>query len=388
MQKSWKRHLLVGFIVSLIFFGWFLRGFLWMNWRFKLFSTRSWQFVWHEFESGWMLDALSDWIFLISLCLALPCFLYLWYLCTKVRWRALVKKIIKKIIYVIGLIFAFKKRKKSKKTTDANTAAETAAPVNVSAASVRPRAMAVQNKAVLNLPQYGGAKSTFQMPTTAQSVPYGSGTASGGGMEDFGMPPANIDMDNESYANNMDVSQIPLDEVRLPERQAEIEDLDAIWAERGYAIIKNVNVASGVLDYVAVSKDTIYACLLDKEQFDWLADEESFHGEDPFWFSEVDHRVSPVFLLNKRVEELKERLGDLGKTFTIKPLLIEQKGNIINAEDMMKSWLEMGVWVCRTDLGGPDDLSTFGEFLKPEEPVSAEVLEQINAVLGGGVNNG
>ena len=390
MEKTWKRHLVVGFFVFLIFFGWFLRGFLWMNWRFKLFSTYSWKYILHEFESGWMLDSLSDWIFLFTLCSALPCFLYLWYLCAKVRWRALFKKILKKITGFFTWLFSFGKtntKTKNQVTTVTNSVAVTATEKNV---QVRPRAMSVQNKNVLNLKQYPETQTTtFQMsPTyTSQSNLYSKG-ANNTGLEDFGMSIPDVDMDNESYANNMEFAQTPLDEVRLPERQAVIEDLDAIWHERKYLVLEKVPLPSGVLDYVAVNKETIYACILDREPSDWLADEESFNGEDPLWFSEVDHRTSPVFVLKKMTSELKKKLNELGTDFSIKPLLIEQKGNIINAEDMMKSWLEMGVSVCRTDKGGPDDLPTFGDFLKTGEDVAEDVFEQIKSVLVGGNNNG
>ena len=384
MKKNWRRHLLVGIIVALIFFGWFLRGFLWMNWRFKLFSARSWNYVLHEFRTGWMLDALSDWIFLFAICSAGPCFLYLWYLCAKVRWRSLIKKILKKIVYILMWPIKWLKNRGKKKTKKQEVAAPTVN-VTVTAANKstnRPRAMAVQNKVTVPVQQYT-PKSTFQMPQSSGAF---KTAGYGAGMDDFNIPVP--DMEHESYAPNADISQTPLEEVRLPERKAVVEDLDIIWAEKNYSIVKAVTLNSGALDYVAVSKETIYVCKLDKEPADWLADEESFNGEDPLWFSEVDHRVSPVFALKNLAKEVKKKLGNLAQDFTIKPLLIEQKGNIINAEDMMKSWLEMGVFVCRTDIGGPDDLSVFGDFLKAEEPVAPEVFSNIKSVLSGENNNG
>ena len=193
------------------------------------------------------------------------------------------------------------------------------------------------------------------------------------------------DMENESYVSNMgDMAQMPLEEIHLPERPTVVEDLDAIFAERGYQVISKVKLQGGLLDYVAVSKDTILAGLLDQYPSDWLADEESFNGEDPLWFSEVDHRVSPVFILKKLCDELKNILGEQAQRFMIKPLLIEQKGNIINAEDMMKSWVEMNVSVCRTDKGGPDDLTLFGDFVKQAESIGGDIFISIKAILAKG----
>ena len=51
-MKNPKRTFLIGFIVALLFFGWWLRGFLYINWRFGLFSLDSWTFLFHEINSG------------------------------------------------------------------------------------------------------------------------------------------------------------------------------------------------------------------------------------------------------------------------------------------------------------------------------------------------
>ena len=88
-----KRTLFIGIIVWLLFFGWWFRSFLLINWRFRLFSFRSWIHLIDEFRHGWKISSLSDWIFIISFFLSIPVFLFLWYFFNKIEWKKLFKKI-------------------------------------------------------------------------------------------------------------------------------------------------------------------------------------------------------------------------------------------------------------------------------------------------------
>lgn len=74
---------------------------------------------------------------------------------------------------------------------------------------------------------------------------------------------------------------------------------------------------------------------------DWLADEERFNDENPLWFSESSHVESPIFKLQVfRDLLLKKKPGE------IKIVLIIFPGSgIINAEDMLETWEEIGVTV-------------------------------------------
>ena len=66
----------------------------------------------------------------------------------------------------------------------------------------------------------------------------------------------------------------------------------------------------------------------------------------------------------------------------MRPVLIERAGTIINAEDMMKTWNDLGVVVCRTDMGGPVELPTTSELLKEsQEKISDEALAKIKELL-------
>ena len=122
---------------------------------------------------------------------------------------------------------------------------------------------------------------------------------------------------------------------------------------------------------------------MDSEPGDWLADEERFNDEDPLWFSESSHRVSPLTVLRRAADRLKTTLDQEGISLTSHILLVKTKGNIITAEDMKDVWKEMNVTVARTDVGMPEELPSFTDaFPTDVEPMSEDVFASIETALG------
>lgn len=76
--------------------------------------------------------------------------------------------------------------------------------------------------------------------------------------------------------------------------------------------------------------------------FSELADEDSFNGDDPLYFNEEDHRVSPVFKL-LRCKKLLEPLAKMQQRELL-PVLMTGS-HIINEEDMYEVWKQLGVVV-------------------------------------------
>lgn len=68
-----------------------------------------------------------------------------------------------------------------------------------------------------------------------------------------------------------------------------------------------------------------------------LADEERFMDEDPLWFTDKSHRVSPIYRL---MEIAKRRDCQFCKCFYL------TRGSICNYEDMMEVWDELRCKVC------------------------------------------
>ena len=78
-----------------------------------------------------------------------------------------------------------------------------------------------------------------------------------------------------------------------------------------------------------------------------MADEERFNDEEPLWFSESSHRISPVRKIDTARNILKEKLESANFNFNISAYVIIQIGNIINAEDMFEIWDNMDINVTR-----------------------------------------
>ena len=376
-KKEWHRNVIVGIIVGAIFFGWWLRGFLYTNWHFQLFSKRSWTFVAHEFESGWMLNAKSDWIFLITLLLSVPVFLYLWYLCAKIRWRKLIKKLWKWIVALFVAIFATKavKKYKNKKKTKVLAPPPPAVVIHSSSSSARPKPIGHATPAI-NFQTASAMDSTYSAAPTFDVSATSTNRFSSPGLAE------NKPWQSTELGNN-DIADIPLEDIQLPEREPVVEDIPALFTQAGYQLIEQVKMPLQTLDYLAVSADTVYAVLVDKEPGDWLAEEEPFNGEAPLWFSEVDHRVSPVYELNQTVAEMKKKVVAKYPDMKVQAFMIEQKGNIINAEEMLRIWQELNVVVTRTDIGGTEDLPVTARVIKTVQSASAAQIEELTKMFKG-----
>ncbi len=365
-MKNWKRTLLVGSIVGLVFFGWLLRGFFLQNWNFNIFKIRDWAYIWTEFRSGWIIQYASNWIFFWVLVLAIPVFIYIWRVCLHVQWRKTVVVFVRKaFFYLKG---GEKKMAKGKVKIKAKASHK----------KVRPQPM---NR--LGRPQTKKVGKTMdahlEVSPSAQAP-----------VDDLGVESASSDVSSalsEARPAFLNDDQTPLDDIalediQLPERVRLEENIAEILVKAGYQVVQDVHMGAVDLDYVAVSKERILLCRVDKEKGDWLADEEFFNGEEPLWFSETSHRTSPVYQLLQEAKALTERLSKQGLSQTVQPVLIEKAGVIINAEDMQKTFADLGVLVMRTDLGGPDELPSVTEAIPPaSEKTDIDTFEAIHSLL-------
>ncbi len=133
--------------------------------------------------------------------------------------------------------------------------------------------------------------------------------------------------------------------------------------QKNYSVITNVTAGSTTIDYIGVSGDEICLCLVDKESGDWLADEEMFNGEEPLWFSESSHRISPVRKLNVARDIISDKLDDEGFEQKLSSFVVIQMANIINADDMFDIWSEMDIDVTRINRGAPKEIKLFSKTL-------------------------
>ena len=153
-------------------------------------------------------------------------------------------------------------------------------------------------------------------------------------------------------------------------------------AQKNYEIISNISVKDTFIDFVGVSESDIFVCLIDKESGDWLADEEMFNGEEPLWFSENSHRVSPVCKLNNVKKQIGDALDEGGFDQKVTFCVIIQMANIINADDMFDIWNDMGIEVTRINRGAPKEIKLFSKCLtEADGKVSKKEIDGITKLL-------
>lgn len=367
-----KRTILIGFIVGLLFFGWWFRGFLYINWRFGLFSLDSWIFLFREIGAGWRVSSKGDWIFLISFVLSFPLYLTLWYWANKIKWENLFGKTknVKLKLKKNNIQSSNTRQKKEEKTISP----QKAPPI----ASQRPVAMPSFGPTMRTKPIQKDQPFQSEVPFTPQasteSQPFSENPLSSTSSETPDISSwESLDPDFNKVANT------PLSEIQLPQNQSVDENINDILTNNGWRHLSNIVIDKHKID-IAISQEEIALLVFDDESGDWLADEEAFNDEDPLWFSETDHRTSPVFNLGVLAKKFSQKLAD--NTYKIQPILVERKGNLINAEDMLKTWNDLGIIVCRTAIGGPIQLKTFSEvFNKPTQQIKDSDLEKIKQIL-------
>lgn len=153
-------------------------------------------------------------------------------------------------------------------------------------------------------------------------------------------------------------------------------------SQKNYNIITNISVGSTKIDYIGVSGDEICLCLVDKENGDWLADEEMFNGEEPLWFSESSHRISPVRKLSIARDIISDKLDDEGFEQKLTSFVVIQMANIINADDMFDIWTEMDINVTRINRGSPKEIKLFSKTLNDAgTPMPKKDFDRLRKIL-------
>lgn len=157
--------------------------------------------------------------------------------------------------------------------------------------------------------------------------------------------------------------------------------LDVI-RQHGYETINGATIKNNLIDFIGVSESKICLCLIDKEPGDWLADEERFNDEEPLWFSENSHRISPVRKVDLAKKFLEERLQSEGLKYAVSAYVVIQIGNIINAEDMFEIWDEMGINVTRIDRGTPREIKLFAKALEDaDKPIGKDKFDKLKKLI-------
>lgn len=420
------RTAIVGLCWS-IFFLEGIRVILLTNWHFDLIDSRHWRYLWDLWMSGWMIDDKKEWAFILIILSFIPLWLTGWAALSLIKWEYWINKYWKKFV-----IFY-----KTKILNENNTSKKQTAPAprpmikrKKSYKEIRPRNLSSMiSSQSENTPAPSPIAANRTLPnvkpiTIPSAAPASTATTSildhslfkfDDSDSDFELnfddldkiqnkpketpqpenkpkpkpEKNNNDKNNRSKDNNKDNKEsnrqqnkpIPMSGQSPAPKNSGNSSMEVL-KQKGYQIINSATIKNNFVDFIGVADGQICICLVDKESGDWLADEERFNDEEPLWFSENSHRVSPVRCADIVRNYLTDKLQESGINYKISTYVIIQYGNIINAEDMFETWNNMHINVTRIDRGMPRELKLFAKTLDDaENSINIEQFEKIKKLV-------
>lgn len=394
------RILIVGLLWSVLFLEG-IRVIMLTNWHFDIFRVSHWLYAWNLWLSGWVIDDPKEWAFILIIITFIPIWLTGWGSLSMINWDKIIKKIInfpfkilqkliEKPVNKIASTASVKvvKKKKSYKEIRPRSIRP---PMEESAYSISPEKRA----SLTGVPVKAQSKSFAPMsakPAAQQPKEFNHSLFKLDEEDNFDFDlfeePKQDDVKKEETTekeskqdNNKNKKNTPVQKNNQPVRSNTNSTLE-ILKQKGYEVISGASIKNIPIDFIGVSKTQICLCLNDKEPGDWLADEERFNDEEPLWFSESSHRISPVRKIDIAKNTLKEKLSSNNFSFEIEAYVIEQIGNIINAEDMFEIWNNMNINVTRIDRGTPKEIKLFSKALEDADgKIEKDTFEKLKKMI-------
>lgn len=424
------RIVFVGIFWS-IFFLEGIRVIMLKNWRFDIIRKEHWQYAWDLWLSGWIIDDAKEWAFVLIIITFIPLWLTGWAALSLITWEkvfvsiamfpmTLVKKLFfqpVKIIAVTTGVKKIKKKKSYKEIRPKSIRAPMDERIYETANTAAPKQMAPAMTPVLPSPalpskteetkesQFDHSLFKFDeeddfdfdfdaFDDNKKKEEPAPEPAPVPEVQTRDNKPKNKDRNNNKNVvpakdnkgkapKNAQQNAVPASQGTQNQRSNGNSTLDVI-KQKGYEVITGVTIKNNLIDFIGVAANQICICLIDKEPGDWLADEERFNDEEPLWFSESSHRISPVRKADVSRQYLTEKLEAADLHFEVKAYVIEQIGNIINAEDMFEIWDDLGITVTRIDRGTPKELKLFSKTLEEAiDNIDKDKLEKIKKLIRG-----
>ena len=412
------RIVLVGIFWSILFIEG-IRTTLLINWHFDIFRTSHWEFAWNLWLSGWVIKAPKEWAFVLIILTFIPLWLSGWAALSMIKWgkifnRAMVlplkifNKIFEKQVTKIAHTASVKvvKKKKSYKEIRPKSIRP---PLEESSYSL-PRAKTAAAPASAAAPAHLRGTATPSAATPAPAAPTQfdhslfqfDDDASGFDFDLFDDKPAtpapapeseNTPPPKETRTRPNNNASKPDSRSRnrtnnnntaasSPAPRASSNSTLDVLKQKGYEVVTGATIKNTLIDFIGVAAGQICLCLNDKEPGDWLADEERFNDEEPLWFSESSHRISPVRKIDIARTILKDKLAEADLDFSLNAYVIIQIGNIINAEDMFEIWNDMKINVVRIDRGTPKEIRLFAKALDDvDEKIAPDKFEKVKKLI-------
>lgn len=414
------RRVFVGIFWS-IFFLEGIRVIMLKNWRFDIIRKEHWQYAWDLWLSGWVIDDTKEWAFVLIILTFIPLWLTGWAALSLIAWEKMftaiaafpitaIKKIFFQPVKIIAVSTGVKKIKKRKSYKEIRPKS-IRAPLDERIYETANQTTAPKPLSPAPTPSLAAAAIPAQTETPKETK-FDHSLFKFDDDDDF-------DFDFDAFDDNKKeekTKEAPAEEPAAKENKTKNKDrntqknapqtkeaknksqknasqptqrsngnstLDVI-KQKGYEVITGATIKNNLIDFIGVAANQICLCLIDKEPGDWLADEERFNDEEPLWFSESSHRISPVRKADIARQHLIEKLDDADLHFDVKAYVIEQIGNIINAEDMFEIWDDLGINVTRIDRGTPKELKLFSKSLEESiDSIDKEKLEKIKKLVRG-----
>ena len=381
---------IVGILWSVLFIEG-IRVILLTNWHFDIFRTSHWIHAWTLWRSGWVIDESKEWAFILIILTAIPVWATVWAALSIIKWDALIQR----IFNFISQLFRSLYTKLFGNTGYSRPKAKPIKKISTKEAKLRNPHSALE-KSTPNLsperraqlsgipykPQPVTSASTSTPKPKAEPKEFSHSLFEIGDDEplDFDIfddkafsEPAKASKESgESSTHNNETSASSKKKKDNTSAENKGKNYHSnstfeLLKQKGYEIISGITIDDISIDFVGISKNHLCLCLNDKEPGDWLADEERFNDEEPLWFSESSHRISPVRKIAIAKAALEQKLAAADFKFEIIPYVIEQIGNIINAEDMFDIWKDLNINVTRIDRGTPKEIPLFAKKLEDAE---------------------
>lgn len=349
-----------------IFLVWTLGYAFWFQklmlafWRFNPFDKVHWHYLQLQWQEGWTITSLREWMFVLLLFAAIPAWLTGWAILSTVEWMKWFK---------IILTFPFKLLKKEwKKRKEAR------------AQHVRPKV--TKRKSYKQTRPAAVRASTGRVAKAADKE-----------KEPDDKKPVEKPQEkpHKEHKHKSEPAPAPQKSAAKPTASASastatsgsgVSSIGDALRSAGYKLLSDVKIAGKAINFIGVCSNHLLLCLVDSESGDWLADEERFNDEEPLWFSESNHRISPVRVVLNARDALIPMLSGAARGMEVKPMVVIRQGTIINAEDMFEVWDNLKVTVCRHDAGGPDEIKSLENALSKVKSPDDDVVRDISELLG------
>ena len=426
------RIIFVGIFWS-IFFLEGIRVIMLKNWRFDILRTEHWQYAWDLWLSGWIISDAKEWAFVLIILTFIPLWLTGWAALSVVVWEKVFLSIIKfpmilikklffqqvKIIAATTGVKKVKKKKSYKEIRPKSVRMPMDDHVFETASTAQKQPLISTAPIIEPLAPIAASPSDVSQPSSENKFDHSLFKFDDEEDFDFDFDAFDDDKTNDkaetSAENDEDIAPAPVVEksaksskkektskkdnlqLREPTNKQKNRNnsntsqpsgksngnstLDVI-KQKGYEVITGVTIKNNLIDFIGIAANQICICLIDKEPGDWLADEERFNDEEPLWFSESSHRISPVRKADVTKQFLIDKLENADFHFDVKAYVIEQIGNIINAEDMFEIWDDIGINVTRIDRGTPKELKLFSKTLDEAiENIDKDKLDKVKKLI-------